>query len=36
MQHGPNTMPVNMTIQSNSVYKGPDCGSVQPAQLPKD
>jgi hypothetical protein len=36
MQHGSNSMPVDMTMQSTSVYKGPDCGSVKPAPMPKD
>jgi hypothetical protein len=35
MQAGPNTMPIEYTINSSSVYKGPDCGSVQPAPMPK-
>jgi hypothetical protein len=34
MQMGPNSRPVDMTIQSTSVYKGPDCGSVQPMPMP--
>ncbi|MGA9070728.1 MAG: DUF3617 family protein [Terracidiphilus sp.] len=36
MQRGQNSMPVDMTMQSDSVYKGPDCGSVQPIPMPKD
>jgi hypothetical protein len=36
MQHGANSMPVDMTMQSTSVYKGPDCGSVKPLPMPKD
>ena len=36
MQMGPNTRPVDITMQQKSVYKGPDCGSVQPMQLPAD
>jgi len=36
MQHGSNSMPVDMTMQSTSVYKGADCGSVKPLPLPKD
>ena len=36
MQHGSNSMPIDMTMQSSSVYKGPDCGSVQPMPMPKD
>jgi Protein of unknown function (DUF3617) len=35
MQAGPNPMPVEYTINSSSVYKGPDCGSVQPPPMPK-
>jgi hypothetical protein len=31
---GPNTKPVEWTQDSTSVYKGPDCGSVQPLSLP--
>jgi Protein of unknown function (DUF3617) len=34
MQMGPNPTPVEWTSQSTSVYKGPDCGSVQPPPLP--
>ena len=34
MQMGPNSRPVEYTIQSNSVYKGADCGSVKPIELP--
>ena len=30
MQMGPNTQSIEYTIQSFSIYKGPDCGSVQP------
>jgi len=32
MQMGPNSAPVEFTIESSSVYKGPDCGSVQPVE----
>jgi hypothetical protein len=32
MAMGPNTM--NMTMESTAIYKGPDCGSVQPLALP--
>ncbi len=35
MQAGQNTRPIEYTINSSSVYKGPDCGSVQPAPMPK-
>jgi hypothetical protein len=34
MQMGPNPTPVEYTIVSTSVYKGPDCGSVKPAPMP--
>ena len=34
MQMGPNATPIEWTSQSTSVYKGPDCGSVQPPPLP--
>jgi hypothetical protein len=27
---GPNPMTIEYTIESSSVYKGPDCGSVKP------
>jgi hypothetical protein len=36
MQMGPNATPVEYTIESTSVYKGPDCGSVKPAQMPSN
>jgi hypothetical protein len=36
MQHGANSMPVDMTMLSTSVYKGADCGSVKPLPLPKN
>jgi len=34
MQMGPNSQPIDMTIQSTSTYKGPDCGSVKPLAMP--
>jgi hypothetical protein len=34
MQMGPNPTPIEMTILSTSVYKGPDCGSVKPLPMP--
>ena len=34
MQMGPNSRPIDMTMQSTSVYKGPDCGSVKPLPIP--
>jgi len=36
MQMGQNSMPVEYTIESASVYKGPDCGGVQPMPMPKN
>jgi hypothetical protein len=36
MQAGPNSKPIEFTIESVSVYKGPDCGSVQPVPMPAD
>ena len=30
MQMGPTSKPIEMTIESESTYKGPDCGSVKP------
>ncbi|MGA2216690.1 MAG: DUF3617 domain-containing protein [Terracidiphilus sp.] len=34
MTMGPNTRPIEWTSESESVYKGPDCGSVQPLPMP--
>jgi hypothetical protein len=34
MQMGPNSRPIEYTMESSSVYKGPDCGSVQPMTMP--
>jgi hypothetical protein len=34
MQMGTRTQPIDVTTQSTSVYKGPDCGTVQPIQMP--
>jgi hypothetical protein len=34
MQMGPNSRPIDITMQSKSVYKGADCGSVKPAAMP--
>jgi hypothetical protein len=31
---GPSARPMDMTLQSTSVYKGADCGSVQPMPMP--
>jgi hypothetical protein len=36
MQMGPNSRPVEYTIETSSVYKGPDCGSVKAVQMPTD
>jgi len=36
MQMGPNATPVEYTIESTSVFKGADCGSVKPLPIPKD
>lgn len=36
MQMGPNSTPVEYTIESTSVYKGADCGSVKPVAIPKE
>ena len=36
MQHGPNSMPIDMSMQATSTYKGPDCGSVKPIVLPSN
>lgn len=35
MQMGPNSKPVEWTVESTSVYKGADCGSVKPFVMPK-
>jgi hypothetical protein len=34
MQMGQNSRPIEWTSESTSVYKGPDCGSVQPPPMP--
>jgi hypothetical protein len=36
MQMGPNSKTIEYTIESNSVYKGADCGSVKPIELPSN
>jgi Protein of unknown function (DUF3617) len=36
MQMGPNSRPVEWTSESESTYKGADCGSVQPVPMPAD
>jgi hypothetical protein len=35
MQMDPNPRPIDITLQSNSIYKGPDCGSVKPLAVPE-
>jgi hypothetical protein len=34
MQAGNSDRPMDMTLHSTSVYKGPDCGSVKPMTMP--
>jgi len=34
MQAGPNSMPVEWTSESTSLFKGSDCGSVKPLPMP--
>ncbi|HKF49291.1 MAG TPA: DUF3617 domain-containing protein [Terracidiphilus sp.] len=34
MQMGPRSTPIEWTMESNSVFKGADCGSVKPMPLP--
>jgi hypothetical protein len=34
MQMGPNSVPVEYTISATSAYKGADCGSVKPLEMP--
>jgi hypothetical protein len=34
MQMGPNSRPIEYTMESSSVYKGADCGSVPPMTMP--
>jgi hypothetical protein len=34
MQMGPNSRPIDVTMQSKATYKGPDCGSVKPLAMP--
>jgi hypothetical protein len=36
MQMGPRSAPIEWTSNSTSVYKGADCGSVQPLPMPKE
>ncbi len=34
LQLGPNTKPIEWTIDSSSVFKGTDCGNVKPIAIP--
>jgi hypothetical protein len=34
MQAGQSARPVEWTVESTSVYKEPDCGSVKPMAMP--
>jgi hypothetical protein len=36
MQMGSNSTPIEYTIETSSIYKGADCGSVKPLPLPKN
>jgi hypothetical protein len=36
MQMGPNPTQIEWTNEFSSTYKGPDCGSVKPMQMPAD
>ncbi len=36
MEMGPNSTPVEYTIETSSVFKGADCGSVKPIPMPKN
>jgi hypothetical protein len=36
MQMGPNSRTIEYTIESTSVYKGADCGSVKPLPMPNN
>jgi hypothetical protein len=36
MQMGPNSKPIEYTIETSSDYKGPDCGSVKPLPMPNN
>ena len=36
MQMGPQTRTIEYTIDSSSVYKGPDCGAVKPQPMPNN
>jgi hypothetical protein len=36
MQMGQMNHPLDMTIKSDSTYKGPDCGNVKPIEMPAE
>lgn len=36
MAMGQMTHPIDMTMKADSTYKGPDCGSVKPIEMPGD
>jgi hypothetical protein len=36
MRLGPNTKPVEWTVEANSVFKSADCGSVKPMAMPPE
>jgi len=36
MTMGPNSRPIEWTMEATSVFKGPDCGSVQPMGTPSN
>ncbi len=36
MQMGPQSRPIEYTIESSSIYKGSDCGSVKPPAMPSN
>ena len=36
MQMGPQSRPVEYSMESSSTYKGSDCGSVKPIQIPSN
>jgi hypothetical protein len=36
MQMGPNTTPIEWSVESTSVFKGSDCGSVKPLPMPNN
>lgn len=34
MNMGSSSSPIDMTVKADSTYKGPDCGSVKPIEMP--